>query len=74
VTTEKTFRHQTSVDISNGRGFGPVNQFNPVRSFITPEDRSVVDNALSPTHQAPSAPRVRVIGFSVMAGEKDDHA
>jgi DNA sulfur modification protein DndE len=42
LTTDKTFANQTSIDVSNGRGFGPVNQFNPVRQFITPEDRSVV--------------------------------
>lgn len=42
VTTEKTFLNQTSIDVSNGRGFGPVNQFNPVRQFIEPQDRSVV--------------------------------
>lgn len=42
VTTEKTFRNQTSIDVPDGRGFGPVNQFNPVRKFITPDDRSVV--------------------------------
>lgn len=42
VTTQKTFRHQTSVDVSNDRGFGPVNRFNPIRRFVTPEDRSVV--------------------------------
>lgn len=42
VTTEKTFRNQTSIDESNDRGFGPVNQLNPVRQFIDPADRSVV--------------------------------
>lgn len=42
VTTERTFLNQTSIDVPNNRGFGPVNQFNPVRSFITPDDRSVV--------------------------------
>ena len=42
VTMEKTFENQTSIDVPNGRGFGPVNHFNPVRSFITPSDRSVV--------------------------------
>ncbi|WP_408898226.1 DUF1254 domain-containing protein [Nocardioides sp. R1-1] len=42
VTTDATFRAQTSVDVPDSRGFGPVNRFNPVRSFITPEDRSVV--------------------------------
>lgn len=42
LTMQKTYDNQTSIDVSNGRGFGPVNQLNPVRSFITPEDRSVV--------------------------------
>lgn len=42
VTTDATFASQTSVDVSNGRGYGPVNRFNPVRRFITPDDRSVV--------------------------------
>lgn len=42
VTTDKTFHHQTSINVPNGRGFGPVNQFNPVRTFTTPDDRSVV--------------------------------
>ncbi|MDQ6523474.1 DUF1254 domain-containing protein [Nocardioides sp. LHD-245] len=42
VTTDATFRAQTSIDVPDGRGFGPVNRFNPVRKFITPDDRSVV--------------------------------
>lgn len=42
LTTDKTFRNQTSIDVPNGHGFGPVNRFNPIRSFTTPEDRSVV--------------------------------
>jgi hypothetical protein len=42
VTTQKTFANQTSINVSNGRGFGPVNKFNPVRSFSVPTDRSVV--------------------------------
>ncbi|TQK69538.1 DUF1254 domain-containing protein [Nocardioides sp. SLBN-35] len=42
VTTDATFQAQTSVDVPDDRGFGPVNRLNPVRSFITPEDRSVV--------------------------------
>ena len=42
VTTDATFRSQTSIDVPDGRGFGPVNRFNPVRRFITPADRSVV--------------------------------
>jgi hypothetical protein len=42
VTTNKTYLNQTSVNVSNGRGFGPVNRFNSVRQFSTPDDRSVV--------------------------------
>lgn len=42
VTTDKTYRNQTSVDVSNGDGFGPPNQFNPVRQLTDPTDRSVV--------------------------------
>lgn len=42
VTMNKTYKNQTSVTVSNGRGFGPVNQFNPVRQFTDPTDRSVV--------------------------------
>lgn len=42
VTMNKTYRNQTSIDASNGRGFGPANQFNPIRQFIEPEDQSVV--------------------------------
>ena len=38
----KTYKNQTSIDASNGEGFGPVNQFNPVRELTDPEDRSVV--------------------------------
>lgn len=39
---DKTHRLQTSVDVSNGHGYGPENQFNHVRQFSTPEDRWVV--------------------------------
>jgi hypothetical protein len=42
VTTNKTFLNQSSTNVPNGRGFGPVNRFNPVRTFTTPSDRSVV--------------------------------
>ena len=42
VTMNKTYKNQTSIDVSNGEGFGPVNQFNPVRELTDPEDRSVV--------------------------------
>lgn len=39
---EKTYRLQTSVDVSNGHGYGPVNQFNPIRDFADPADHWVV--------------------------------
>lgn len=42
VTMNKTYRTQTSINVSNGEGFGPVNQFNPVRELTDPNDRSVV--------------------------------
>src|SRR5262245_25192118 len=42
VTTNKTYLNQTSVNVSNGEGFGPVNQFNPVRELTDADDRSVV--------------------------------
>jgi len=42
VTMNKTYKNQTSVNVPNGQGFGPVNQFNPVRQFTDPDDRSVV--------------------------------
>lgn len=42
LTINKTYLNQTSIDVSNGQGFGPVNRFNPVREFTDPDDRSVV--------------------------------
>ena len=36
VTMNKTYKNQTSIDVSNGHGFGPANQFNPVRQFADP--------------------------------------
>lgn len=42
VTMDKTYRNQTSVDVSNGFGFGPPNQFNPVRQFVQPDNKAVV--------------------------------
>ena len=42
VTTNKTFQNQTSVNVSNGQGFGPVNRFNPVRQFADPNAKAVV--------------------------------
>ncbi|MCB0870403.1 MAG: DUF1254 domain-containing protein [Solirubrobacterales bacterium] len=42
VTMDKTYRNQSSINVPNGRGFGPVNRFNPVREFAKPDDKSVV--------------------------------
>ncbi len=42
VTMNKTYANQTSINVSNGKGFGPPNRFNPVRQFAQPDDRSVV--------------------------------
>jgi len=38
----KTFKTQTSVNVSDGRGNGPVNQFNHARHLADPLDRTVV--------------------------------
>ena len=49
VETDKTFRSMTSINVSNG-AFGPVNQFNSVRSLNNPKSKAVVApgaNALS---------------------------
>lgn len=49
VVTDKTFRSMTSINVSNG-AFGPVNQFNSVRSLNNPKSKAVVApgaNALS---------------------------
>ena len=42
VTVDNTYREQTSIDVPNGDGFGPVNRFNPVRQFTDPTDTSIV--------------------------------
>ena len=42
VTANKTYKAQTSVNVSNGKGFGPANQFNPVRELTDPDDREIV--------------------------------
>ena len=50
LQTNKTFQTQTSVNVSNGQGYGPVNQFNSVRQLNNPTSTAVVApgaNALS---------------------------
>ena len=50
LETNKTFRSMTSINVSNGTAFGPVNQFNNVRSLNNPKSKAVVApgaNALS---------------------------
>lgn len=50
LETNKTFLTMTSVNVSNGQGFGPVNQFNHVRKLNDPTSTAVVApgaNALS---------------------------
>jgi hypothetical protein len=50
LTTNKTFLTMTSVNVTNGQGFGPVNQFNNVRALNDPSSTTVVApgaNALS---------------------------
>src|SRR5450755_3274806 len=36
LETNKTFLTQTSINVSNGNGYGPVNQFNSVRNLTNP--------------------------------------
>lgn len=50
LETNKTFLSMTSTNVSNGTGFGPVNQFNSVRKLNNPGSKAVVapgSNALS---------------------------
>ena len=42
IETNVTFRSMTSINVSNGTGFGPVNQFNSVRSLNNPHSKAVV--------------------------------
>ena len=42
LATNKTFLSMTSIDVSNGTGFGPVNQFNHVRTLNNPGSTAVV--------------------------------
>ncbi len=50
LVSDETFRSMTSINVSNGTGFGPVNRFNDVRSLNNPNSTAVVApgaNALS---------------------------
>jgi hypothetical protein len=42
LETNKTFLSMSSIDVSNGAGFGPVNQFNHVRKPNDPKSKAVV--------------------------------
>jgi len=42
LETHKTFVTQTSVTVSNGDGYGPVNTFNNVRNLTNPDSKTVV--------------------------------
>lgn len=42
LETNKTFLSMTSIDVSNGTGFGPVNHFNHVRTLNNPGSTAVV--------------------------------
>lgn len=42
MDTERVFRTSTSVNVSDGAGGGPVNQFSDVRRLANPGDRTVV--------------------------------
>jgi hypothetical protein len=42
VATDKTFRSMTSINVSNGTGYGPVNQFNNRRKLTNPTSKAVV--------------------------------
>jgi hypothetical protein len=42
LETNKTFLTQTSINVSNGNGYGPVNQFNSVRNLTNPTSTAVV--------------------------------
>jgi hypothetical protein len=50
LETNKTFLTMTSINVANDQGFGPVNQFNSVRTLNNPNSKAVVApgaNALS---------------------------
>jgi len=42
LETNKTFLSQTSINVTNGSGYGPVNQFNSVRNLAGPASTAVV--------------------------------
>ncbi len=42
LVTNATFQTMTSVNVTNGQGFGPVNQFNSVRTLNNPKSTAVV--------------------------------
>ena len=42
LDTDRVFRSSTSVNVPNGAGGGPVNQFSHIRRFTNPSDRTVV--------------------------------
>ncbi len=42
LETNKTFLTMTSINVTNGHGFGPVNQFNSVRKLNNPNSKAVV--------------------------------
>jgi hypothetical protein len=42
LETNKTFLTMTSINVSNGTGYGPVNQFNHVRRLNDPKNSAVV--------------------------------
>ncbi len=42
LVTNATFQTMTSVNVTNGQGFGPVNQFNNVRTLNNPTSTTVV--------------------------------
>ena len=42
LVTNATFQTMTSINITNGQGFGPVNQFNNVRALNNPKSTTVV--------------------------------
>jgi hypothetical protein len=42
LVTNATFQTMTSINVTNGHGFGPVNQFNSVRTLNNPNSTAVV--------------------------------
>jgi len=42
LETNKTFLTMTSINVSNGSGLGPFNQFNSVRKLNNPKSKAVV--------------------------------